>query len=163
MLDSGPAILAAVSELSVPVGVLVFAALLATAVLITFLTDRVQVPFTLVLVLVGFGGSEIAKWQGLDIELEGDTFQQVVLFGFLPVLVYASAREISARLFIRNLLPILTLAIPAYLVSAVLVAGGLSVDFYPEKSGDPAGIRRLAFAVEVGRPASRRVVVLREQ
>ncbi len=125
MLDSGPAILAAVSELSVPVGVLVFAALLATAVLITFLTDRVQVPFTLVLVLVGFGAGEIAKWQGLDIELEGDTFQQVVLFGFLPVLVYASAREISARLFIRNLLPILTLAIPAYLVSAVLVAGGL--------------------------------------
>ncbi len=118
-------VLAAVSELSVSAGVLAFAGLLAVAVLVRFFTDQVMVPFTLVLVLVGFGASEIAKWQGLDIELDGETFRQVVVFGFLPVIIYASAREISARLFLRNLLPILTLAIPAYLVSVVLVAGGL--------------------------------------
>jgi monovalent cation:H+ antiporter, CPA1 family len=78
------------------------------------------VPLSVILVVVGF----VAAAVGLTPEigrLEGEAFEEVVVFLFLPVLVFAAALGIDLRAFARNVGAILALAVPAFLFSAVLV------------------------------------------
>ena len=99
-------------------------ALLTLAVLLGLVARRARVPLSVILVVVGF----LAAAAGLTPEvghLEGEAFEEVVVFLFLPVLVFAAALGIDLRAFLRNLGAILALAVPAFLVSAVLV--GLTV------------------------------------
>jgi len=95
-------------------------ALLVLAVLVGLIARRIGVPLSAVLVVVGF----LATAVGLTPEigrLEGEAFEEVVVFLFLPVLVFAAALGMDLRAFVRNLGAILTLAVVAFLVSAVLV------------------------------------------
>ena len=99
-------------------------ALLTLAVLLGLGARRVRVPLSVVLVVVGFA----AAATGLSPEigrLEGEAFEEVVVFLFLPVLVFAAALGMDLRAFARNLGAILALSVLAFLVSAVLV--GLTV------------------------------------
>jgi CPA1 family monovalent cation:H+ antiporter len=99
-------------------------ALLTLAVLLGLVARRVRVPLSVALVVVGF----LAAAVGLTPEvarLEGEAFEEVVVFLFLPVLVFAAALGVDLRAFVRDLGAILALAVPAFLVSAVLV--GLTV------------------------------------
>lgn len=94
-------------------------ALLFVAVLLAVFAKRVRLPLTVVLAGVGFGAG------ALDLvpqnPLQGETFEEVVVFLFLPVLVFEAALGLSLRALFRNLVPILVLAVPALLVSAALV------------------------------------------
>ncbi|MDP9398809.1 MAG: sodium:proton antiporter [Actinomycetota bacterium] len=97
-----------------------FSALLILAVLLGLAARRAQVPLSVILVVVGF----LAAAAGITPEIgrvEGEAFEEVVVFLFLPVLVFAAALGIDLRAFVRNLGAILALAVPAFLVSAVLV------------------------------------------
>ena len=94
--------------------------LLTLAVLLGLVARRVGLPLSVILVVVGF----VAAAAGLTPEigrLEGEAFEEVVVFLFLPVLVFAAALGIDLRAFVRNLGAILALAVLAFLVSAVLV------------------------------------------
>ncbi len=103
---------------------LLLSALLAGAVLLGVLARRVNVPLTVVLTLVGF----LAGWLGnLQSPISGDRFEEVLIFVFLPVLVFEAALGLSTRTFFRNIVPILVLAIPALAISAICV--GLSLYF----------------------------------
>lgn len=94
--------------------------LLTLAVLLGLVARRISVPLSVILVVVGFLAG--ATGLGLDIgELEGEAFEEVVVFLFLPVLVFAAALGIDLRAFVRNLGAVLVLAVLAFLVSAVLV------------------------------------------
>ncbi len=95
-------------------------ALLLVAVLMSTAARRLRVPLSVVLVVVGFAAAAV----GLDTEvgaLEGEAFEEVVVFLFLPVLVFAAALGIDVRAFSRNLGAILALSVLGFLVSAVLV------------------------------------------
>ena len=95
-------------------------ALLTVAVLVGLVAQRMHVPLSVVLVAVGF----LATASGVDLEiggLEGEAFEEVVVFLFLPLLVFAAALGIDLRAFARNLGAILGLAVLAFLISAVLV------------------------------------------
>lgn len=99
-------------------------ALLTLAVLLGLVARRTHVPLSVILVAVGF----LAAATGLSPEigqLEGGAFEEVVVFLFLPVLIFAAALGIDLRSFARNLGPILALAVLAFLVSAVLVGVSL--------------------------------------
>ena len=112
--------------MDLPAILLEVSGLLMVAVLVGLLARRVHVPLTVVLVVVGL----VASLVGLPLhlgELEGESFEQVVVFLFLPVLVFAAALDIDLRSFAKNLGPILALAIPAFLLSAVLVGGALHI------------------------------------
>ncbi|HEV2074550.1 MAG TPA: sodium:proton antiporter, partial [Thermomicrobiales bacterium] len=101
---------------------LLLSTLLAGAVLLGVLARRANVPLTVVLALVGF----LAGWLGnLQSPIGGERFEEVLVFVFLPVLVFEAALGLSTRAFFRNLVPILVLAIPALAVSAICV--GLSL------------------------------------
>ncbi len=105
-------------------GLLEVSALVGVAVLLGLLARRVRVPLTVVLVLVAFVASALGLAPRVG-QLEGEAFEHVVVFGFLPVLVMAAALDIDLRAFLRNLVPILVLAVPAFVLSAALVGGAV--------------------------------------
>ncbi|MDQ4099982.1 MAG: cation:proton antiporter, partial [Chloroflexota bacterium] len=114
--------------MSLATWLLLLSALLAGAVLLGVLARRTRLPLTVVLATVGF----IAGWLGtttadLQSPLHGEAFEEVLVFVFLPVLVFEAAIGLSTRAFVRNLGPILVLAIPALAISAAVV--GLALRF----------------------------------
>lgn len=91
-------------------------ALLAATVVCASLTTRLRLPYAIVLVLAGAG---LSLLPGLpSVELNPD----LVLFLFLPPLVFSSAWQISWREFRANLRPILLLAIGLVLFTTAGVA-----------------------------------------
>lgn len=120
-------IAAAIELDQLPAVVLAVSALLAVASFLAVLTRRLRLPLTLILVVVGFGAGELARSNGVELPIEGDGFHDVLLFIFLPALVFEAALSLPARLFARNLVPILALAVVALVIAAVLV--GLLVHF----------------------------------
>lgn len=104
---------------------LVVSGLLAFAVILGTFAERVRVPVTVVLVVIGFVASWIGGSFGLGNPLGGEVFEEVVVFLFLPILVFEAAYGLSTRAFFRNLGPILVLAIPAVIISAVFVGFAL--------------------------------------
>lgn len=112
---------------SIAAVVLAVSALLALASFLAVVTRRLKLPLTLLLVLVGFGAGELARANGVELPVEGETFHDVLLFAFLPALVFEAALTLPARVFVKNLVPILTLAVVALAIAAVLV--GLMVHF----------------------------------
>ena len=118
---------AAIEIHDIPTVTLAIATLLAIAALLAVVTRRLRIPLTLILVAVGFAAGALARGGDVDLPIEGETFHEVLLFVFLPALVFEAALTLPARVFARNLVPILTLAIVALLISAVLV--GLLVHF----------------------------------
>ncbi|CAN5861616.1 hypothetical protein BH24DEI2_BH24DEI2_24110 [soil metagenome] len=108
--------------MNLPEWLLQLSALLAGAVLLGVLAKRVRLPLTVVLAVVGFGAGAF-----LHNPLQGEVFKEVVVFLFLPVLVFEAALGLSTRAFFNNLLPILVLAVPALIVSACVVGAALVV------------------------------------
>jgi len=96
--------------------------LLALALFLEPVTERLRVPFPTVLVLVGFIGSEVVVRLGWDTGLRAESFDDLVTYVFLPVLIFGSALGIDPRLLRRNLVPILLLAIPLLLLSTGMIA-----------------------------------------
>jgi CPA1 family monovalent cation:H+ antiporter len=101
--------------------VLAVSALLALASLLAVATRRLNIPLTLILVLVGFGAGELARSNGVELPIEGPQFRDVLLFAFLPALVFEAALTLPARVFVKNLAPILALAVVALGIATVLV------------------------------------------
>ncbi len=96
------------------------AGLLTVAVLFGLAARRTHIPLSVILVVAGFVASAAGLTPGVG-RLEGEAFEEVVVFVFLPVLVFAAALGIDLRAFMRNLGAILALAVFAFLISAVLV------------------------------------------
>ncbi len=113
--------------MSLPEWVLQISVLLAGAVLLGLLARRVRLQLTVVLTVVGFLAAWLGEPLGIENPLRGETFEEVLVFLFLPVLIFAAALDISTRAFFRNLGPILVLATIAFGISAVLV--GLALYF----------------------------------
>ncbi|MCC7411757.1 MAG: cation:proton antiporter, partial [Gammaproteobacteria bacterium] len=114
--------------------ILVVTGLLGVAMVAAALCRNLPIPFTVFLVLIGMG----LRWLGesrpeilpiADFTLTPD----LVFFVFLPALIFESALNLDARQLVRNLAPILALAIPAMLLSTALVGLGLAIimDFDP--------------------------------
>ena len=81
-----------------------------------------HLPYSAMLVIVGYVGSEIFVLAGIDTGLRWTLFRELVFFVLLPVLIFESAMHFDARLLLKNLAPILFLAIPMMLLSAGLTA-----------------------------------------
>ena len=113
--------------MSLPQWILLISILLASAVLLGVIAQRVRLQLTVVLAVVGFVAGWLLEPLGVEIPLRGEEFEEILLFLFLPVLVFDAALGLSTRAFFRNLVPILVLAVPALVVSAVLV--GLALSF----------------------------------
>ena len=107
-------------------------ALLLVAAAVLALSKRLHLPFTVMLVVAGIGLSEWAQWSPgfLSPLVEFQISPDVILFVFLPTLIFESSLHLDARELRRNLLPVLTLAIPGLLISTAII-GTLVAYFTP--------------------------------
>jgi len=109
--------------LPVPELVAVVVGLLLVAAISKGFADRFRLPFTVILVLVGIFLKELGNigpsaFHFLD---EIRVAPEVIMFVFLPTLVFESAYNMDSHLLRRNLAPVLTLAIPGLLISTGLI------------------------------------------
>lgn len=131
-------------QTEVQVVLLVFTLLFLAAV-ISIALKRIRLPFTVAVLLIGLllgtltvnygpgapGAHAGEEPHGFAAEFlsalhgVGDISPELILFIFLPTLIFESAFALDARKLLKNLGPILTLAIPALLISTVIVAAFL--------------------------------------
>jgi Na+:H+ antiporter len=98
-------------------------ALLLVAALVEPLSKKIHLPFSIVLVVIGFTGSEIVvKTLNIDTGIRWDNFGTIIFYFILPILIFKAALEIDIKLLWKNIVPIGLLALPLMLVSAVVIA-----------------------------------------
>lgn len=97
-------------------------ALLLLAAAVHTAAKRTRFPVTVVLVLVGVLLAQLGRLGVPFLTALGDVRlpPEVVIFVFLPVLVFESALNMEARALRENLAPVLTLAVPGLVLSTAL-------------------------------------------
>ena len=105
--------------------ILITMGLLALAIISAGVFRRLPIPYTVMLVIIGVALGELSRSWGPLSDLE--TFQlnhDLVFFVFLPALIFESAFNLDARQLIKDLAPIIVLAVPALLITTALIALG---------------------------------------
>jgi len=106
--------------------VLILMALLAIGVGAAVLCRNLPIPYSVLLVLIGLGLEPLAEqWSLLTPLLHFRLTPELVLFIFLPTLIFESSCNLNARQLFKDLAPILILAIPALLISTLIIGLGL--------------------------------------
>ena len=106
--------------------ILITMGLLGIAMLAAGTCRNLPLPFTVILVLLGMGLSGLSgRFETLAALHHFRLTPELVLFLFLPALVFESSLNLDTRQLLKDLIPVLTLAVPAMLVSALLVGLGL--------------------------------------
>lgn len=97
--------------------------LLLIAAVTTMISKRIdKLPLTILLVFVGIAISSLGQdVPGLSVLNDFQLTPELVLFVFIPTLVFESAYNMDARQVSRNLWPIMTLAIPGLLISTGII------------------------------------------
>lgn len=90
--------------------------LLLIASVVAIIVRRLQVPYTVALVLVGL---LLTSQSTLQVELT----PELILALFVPPLVFEAAFHLSARELSRNMVPILILAVPGVILTMLVVGG----------------------------------------
>ncbi|MHC4390961.1 MAG: cation:proton antiporter domain-containing protein, partial [Planctomycetota bacterium] len=117
--------------------ILFLSLLLMISIAVSLRAKKIRVPYTVLLVVVGVGLRYTVANTGLHGTLgHMNLSADLILFVMLPVLLFESAFDLDSRRLFKNIVPILTLAIPALLISTMLVGGimylgtrGLGVSF----------------------------------
>jgi CPA1 family monovalent cation:H+ antiporter len=99
--------------------------LLLLALIAQPVSKWIHLPYTSVLVLFGFLASEILVHMGIDTGIRADNYQVLVFYVFIPVLVFESAYRMDKKQLLKNIFPILFLAIVGMLITCALTAVGL--------------------------------------
>ncbi len=106
--------------------VLVLMGLLAVGMLAAGLFRRLPIPYTVLLVLIGMGLEALAGvWEPLHPLLHFRLTPELVLFIFLPTLIFESGFNLNARQLIKDIAPVMVLAVPALLISTAVVGLGM--------------------------------------
>ena len=106
--------------------IFVLVVLLGIAMLVTGICRKLPVPFTVVLVIIGVLLSDLAeRWPPLEPLQHFQLSPELMLFIFLPALIFESGFALDARQMTKDLPAILILAIPAMLMSTFIVGLGV--------------------------------------
>ncbi len=106
--------------------ILVVMGLLTVAMIAAAICKNIPVPYTVFLVILGIILGSIARHNHeFELLLEFQLTPDLVLFLFLPALIFESALNLDARLLMKDIAPVLVLAIPAMLISAGIIGIGL--------------------------------------
>ena len=104
---------------------LIFIGMLLLAVIAEPIARLLHIPFGALLVVIGFAGSELLTANGIDTGLRWQQFNFLILHVFVPILVFESAFNMKVRVLLKNLTPVLLLAIPLMIVAASVTAAGV--------------------------------------
>ena len=99
------------------------AALLLVAAAILALTKKLKLPFTVILVIVGISLALLSDYfpASFGILQQVEISPDLILYVFLPTLIFESAFNLDARQLRHNLAPVLMLAVPGLLLSTFLI------------------------------------------
>ncbi len=99
------------------------ALLLLVAAAILALSKRLRLPFTVALVLVGMLLNALSHHYPGELHLVHSVSisPELILFVFLPTLIFESTYNLDARQLRRNLAPVMLLAAPGLLLSTALI------------------------------------------
>jgi len=89
------------------------------------ISKLVRLPYSSVLVIMGFVTSELAVISGIDTGIRAENFHDLIFYVFIPVLVFESAYNINKKLLLQNIVPVLVLAVMGLLLTAAIAAIGL--------------------------------------
>ena len=106
--------------------ILIIMGLLTVAMLAAGVCHNLPIPYTVFLVIIGIVlGTFARNEESMSVLLNFQLTPDIVLFLFLPALLFESAFNLNARQLVRDLIPVLILAIPALLISTAFIAVGL--------------------------------------
>ncbi len=106
--------------------ILILMALLIIGVLASGLGRKLPVPYTVILVIIGIGLGELSRsWQPLAVIDDFKLTPEMVLFVFLPTLIFESGLKLDSRQLIKDIAPVLMLAIPALMLSTTIIGVGI--------------------------------------
>ena len=106
--------------------VLIIMGLLTVAMLAAGLCRNLPIPYTVFLVIIGMVlGGMARQFPEMEPLLEFQLTPDIVLFIFLPALIFESAFNLNARQLLKDLAPVLSLAIPALLISTAIIGVSL--------------------------------------
>ena len=106
--------------------VLFLLGLLLVSALLEPLAKKLRIPFSIVLVVIGYIGSEVViKLLNVDTGIRWHNFHAIIFYLILPILIFQAAIEINLSSLKANLVPILVLALPLMVVSAGVTAIGV--------------------------------------
>ncbi|MEE8263512.1 MAG: sodium:proton antiporter [Gammaproteobacteria bacterium] len=108
--------------MNIALAVLFFMVLLLLAVLAEPLAERIRVPFSAVLVVIGFVGSEVLVAAGFDTGVRWENFHELIFYVFLPALIFDAAFRLDFRSLLKDLIPIVLLAVPFMVLAAAITA-----------------------------------------
>ncbi|GAB4260261.1 MAG: hypothetical protein Kow0065_10470 [Methylomicrobium sp.] len=99
---------------------------LTIAMAIAGWSQYLRLPFTVLLVMAGLAINAISSVIGqASLIAEFRLTPELVLYIFLPSLIFESALSLDSRALLKDLVPVIVMAIPGMLLSAVLVGLGL--------------------------------------
>lgn len=102
--------------------ILISMGLLTIAIVAAGLFRHFSIPYTVLLVVIGIGLSELSwVWPPLESLHQFQLTPDLVFFIFLPALIFESGLSLDSRQLLKDLAPVLTLAVPALLMSTALV------------------------------------------
>lgn len=98
----------------------IFAVLILVAMLIEPLATKIKLPFSSVLVVLGFVGSELIVFLGFDTGFRWHHFVDLIFHLLVPIIVFESAFNANTKALRENISLILFLAIPAMLFASAI-------------------------------------------
>jgi CPA1 family monovalent cation:H+ antiporter len=112
--------------MSLSESIMIAMALLSSAIIAAGLFRKISIPYSVLLVIIGLALAELENlWAPMQALHEFRLSPELVFFVFLPALIFESGLSLDARRLMKDLMPILALAIPALLISTLLVGGAL--------------------------------------
>ena len=97
-----------------------FSLLLLIAVIVEPYSKKLHIPFTSFLVIIGFVVSELLVSFGIDTGLRWHSFVNIILYLFVPIIVFEAAFNINFNALLSNIKTILFLAIPAMIFASAI-------------------------------------------
>jgi monovalent cation:H+ antiporter, CPA1 family len=102
--------------------VLFFLCLLLAGAMLHPLAERLRLPFSIILILIGFGASELVTSWGFDTGLRWYNFHPLILNVLLPVLIFQAALQLDIGSMRRYAGAIALLALPLMLLGITITA-----------------------------------------
>ncbi len=108
--------------MTISTSLMLLALMLLVSLLFKPLAEKYAIPFAGLLVVTGFIGSEVVIYFGIDTGIRYDSFHDLIIYVFLPVLIFEAAFKMDMQQLFRNIIVILFFALPIMLLSTVIAA-----------------------------------------
>src|SRR3990167_662347 len=104
--------------------ILVISMLLIIAAITKLISKYTNIPFAILLILVGFLLSHLTQHEQSFIQkfTHYPGYPDILLYFCLPTLIFEAAYSMDGRLLRQNMIPILALAVPGLFVSTIIIA-----------------------------------------